>query len=170
MQSPPLGSVETRSHTALRSGPEIPSEITKSTFNSPMTPEEHPREARLAAKQTVDAELTKARTQLAKLRCERDAMVIALRKGELIKRYDAKVQLSFGITTLRQRLMSFSRSLPPRLVDKSEHAIGQIIDAEVRSALTDIASWPAKLGRPDWDEEIDEELRPHSGGRRQWRW
>jgi hypothetical protein len=48
-----------------------------------MSPELHPREARLAAKQKVDAALTEARTQLAKLRCERDAMVIALRKGEL---------------------------------------------------------------------------------------
>lgn len=125
-----------------------------------MSPESHPREARLAAKQKVDAALTEARTALAKLRCERDAMVIALRKGELIKRYDAKLQLSFGVTTLRQRLMSFAYALPPRLVGRTEHEIGQILDGEMRSALSDVASWPAKLGKPGWDAEIDKALRP----------
>ena len=63
-----------------------------------MKDEIHPREARLAEKQKLDGELTAARTALAKLRCERDVMVIALRKGELIKRYDAKLQLSFRVS------------------------------------------------------------------------
>ncbi len=125
-----------------------------------MKSEIHPREQRLLEKQKVDAELTKARTALAKLRCERDAIAIGLRKGELIKRFDVKLQLAFGLTTLRQRLMSFCRALPPRLVDQNEHAIGQIIDAEVRSALSDIAAWPGKLGRPNWDKEIDADLMP----------
>ncbi len=127
-----------------------------------MSPELHPREARLAEKQKVDAELTRARTALTKLRGERDAITIAMRKGELIRRYDAKLQLSFGLTTLRQRLMSFSYALAPRLVHRSEHEIRQMLDAEVRSALRDIAGWPEKLGKPDWDEEIAADLRPPS--------
>jgi hypothetical protein len=125
-----------------------------------MSPELHPREARLAAKQKVDAALTEARTQLAKLRCERDAMVIALRKGELIKRYDAKVALGFLLTGMRQRLMSLAYALPRRLLGQSEHAIGQIVDAEVRGALRDIASWPERMANPAWSENIDEDLCP----------
>ena len=125
-----------------------------------MTPDVSSREARLLAKHAVDSELTKARTQLAKLRSERDAMVIAQRKGQLIARYDAKLQLSLGLSALRQRLMSFAYGLPRRLVGQDEHTIGRILDAEVRSALSDIATWPGKLGKPDWDEEIDADLRP----------
>ena len=35
-----------------------------------------------------------------------------------------------------------------------------LLDQEVRSALSDIASWHEKLGKPDWDKQIDEDLRP----------
>jgi hypothetical protein len=131
-----------------------------------MSPELHPREARLAAKQKVDAALKEARTQLAKLRCERDAMVIALRKGELIKRYDAKVALGFLLTGMRQRLMSFAYALPRRLVNRTEHEIGKILDEEMRSALRDIAKWPDRMVAPGWSEEIDADLvpAPEAGG------
>jgi hypothetical protein len=89
-------------------------------------------------------------------------MTISLRKGELIKRHDAKLQLGFCLTGLRQRLMSFASALPPRLVGQTEHAIGRIIDEEVRSALKDIASWPERMANPGWCKEIDEDLRPPS--------
>jgi hypothetical protein len=125
-----------------------------------MTPDVLSREARLAAKQAVDSELTRARTQLARLRSERDAMVIAQRKGQLIARYDVKLALGFLLTGLRQRLMSLAYALPRRLAGQNEHAIGQIIDQEVRSALRDVASWPAKMATPGWDEEIAADLRP----------
>ena len=114
----------------------------------------------MAEKQKVDAELTRARTALVELRAERDRIAIAMRKGELIRRYDAKVALGFLLTGLRQRLMSFAHALPRRLVNQSEHAIGQIIDAEVRSALKDIAAWPDRMVNPNWSEEIDQDLRP----------
>jgi hypothetical protein len=125
-----------------------------------MKPDLHPREARLLEKQKVDAELTKARTALVKLRSERDSMTIAMRRGELIRRYDAKVQLGFCLTGLRQRLMSLSYALPRRLVGQSEHAIGRIIDEEMRFALRDIANWTAKLADPNWSEQIDADLMP----------
>jgi hypothetical protein len=125
-----------------------------------MTPDVLSREARLAAKQAVDSELTRARTQLARLRSERDAMVIAQRKGQLIARYDVKLALGFLLTGLRQRLMSLAYALPRRLAGQNEHAIGQIIDQEVRSALRDVASWPQKLGNPGWQEEVDADLMP----------
>ena len=111
-------------------------------------------------KQKVDSELTRARTALAKLRCERDAIAISLRKGELLRKCDTKLQLGFLLTGLRQRLMSFAHALPPRLAGQSEHTIGQIIDQEVRSALRDIAVWPQKLADPNWSEQIDADLLP----------
>ena len=125
-----------------------------------MTADISSREARLAQKQAVDAELTKARTEMVKLRMERDALVVGLRKGELLKKYDAKVALGFLLTGLRQRLMSLSYALPPRLAGRSEHEIRMLLDSEVRSALKDIASWPERMANPNWSEDIDEDLRP----------
>lgn len=125
-----------------------------------MTPDVSSREARLAEKQRLDGELTTARTQLARLRAERDAMVIAQRKGQLISRYDAKLALGFLLTGLRQRLMSFAYAMPPRLAGKNEHETGRIIDEEVRSALKDIASWPDRMATPGWVQSIDEDLMP----------
>jgi hypothetical protein len=60
----------------------------------------------------------------------------------------------------RQRLMSLAYALPRRLLGQSEHAIGQIVDAEVRGALRDIASWPERMANPAWSENIDEDLCP----------
>ena len=125
-----------------------------------MKDEIHPREARLAEKQKLDGELTKARTQLVQLCTERDAITVALRKGELIKKYDAKVALGFLLTGMRQRLMSLSYALPPRLVGRTEHEIGRLLDEEMRLALRDIASWPEKMANPGWCKNIDEDLRP----------
>ena len=125
-----------------------------------MSPESEAREARLAAKQKFDSELTQARTTLARLRAERDSITIALRKGELLRKYDAKLKLGFLLTGLRQRLMSLCYSLPRLLVGKDEHNIGRLIDEEVRSALTDIASWPSKMASPGWAENIDADLMP----------
>ena len=125
-----------------------------------MKSEIHPREKRLAVKQQIDNELTAARTQLTKLRAERDAMALATRRGELVKRHDMKLQLGFLLTGLRQRLMSLSYSLPRQLAGRNEHEIGRIVDYEVRSALKDIAGWPAKLATPGWQEEIDADSRP----------
>ena len=120
----------------------------------------HPREARLAEKQRIEGELTKARTALVELRAERDRIAIALRRGELIRRYDAKIQLSFLLTGMRQRLMSFAHALPQRLVGRTEHEIGRLLDEEMRLALRDIAKWPERMADPHWSENIDEDLRP----------
>ena len=98
------------------------------------------------------------------MRAKRDAIAIGLRKGELIRKHDAKLSLGFLLTGLRQRLMSFSYALPRRLVGKTEHEIGRIVDEEVRAALRDIADWPEKMTNPGWVKEIDEDLRPPPEG------
>ena len=86
----------------------------------------------------------------------------ARQRGELLKKFDVKLQLGFLLTGLRQRLMSLSYALPRQLAGRNEHEIGRIIDYEVRSALKDIAGCPAKLATPGWQEEIDEDLKPAS--------
>jgi hypothetical protein len=85
---------------------------------------------------------------------------LALREATLIPRRRAKMQLGFLLTGLRQRLLSFSYALPRRLAGKPEHDIGRILDAEVRAALRDIASWPEKLADPAWAESIAPDLEP----------
>jgi hypothetical protein len=87
-------------------------------------------------------------------------MELQRRRGALIGRYDAKVALGFLLTGLRQRLMSLPYALPRRMVGQSEHAIGRLLDEEMRAALRDIASWPDKMARPGWAEEIAPDLRP----------
>ena len=62
------------------------------------------REARLAAKQAVDAELTRARTELVKLRSERDQITIGLRRGQLLVKQTAKLQLGFLLAVSAQAL------------------------------------------------------------------
>lgn len=88
---------------------------------------------------------------------------LALRESTLIPRRRAKVQLGFLLTGLRQRLLSFAYALPPRLVGKTEHEMGRLLDAEVRAALKDIAAWPERMANPGWQEEIAPDLMPTEG-------
>jgi hypothetical protein len=88
----------------------------------------------------------------------------ARQRGELLKKFDVKLQLGFLLTGLRQRLMSLSYSLPRQLAGRNEHEIGRIIDAEVRAALRDIATWPERMSDPNWCQEIDQDLRPSEDG------
>ena len=60
--------------------------------------------------------------------------------------------------------MSLSYSLPRQLAGRNEHEIGRIIDAEVRAALRDIATWPERMSDPNWCQEIDQDLRPSEDG------
>ncbi|MGB7792308.1 MAG: hypothetical protein WBL39_13960 [Terrimicrobiaceae bacterium] len=90
----------------------------------------------------------------------------ARQRGELLKKFDAKVALGFLLTGLRQRLMSFSYALPRRLAGKNEHECGRIIDAEVRAALRDIATWPEKLCKPALVPGDRRRLAPAAGNRR----
>ena len=125
-----------------------------------MKPDVHPREKRLAAKQKVDAELTRARTALVKLRTERDAITVGLRKGELIPKQDALMGLGFLLTALRQKILSFPHTLQRRLANKEAHEIGRILEEAVHSLLQDLSEWPMRVVDPNWVEHIDEDLRP----------
>ena len=60
--------------------------------------------------------------------------------------------------------MSLSYALPLRLVGRTEHEIGRLLDEEMRLALRDIASWPEKMANPGWCKNIDEDLRPEPEG------
>jgi hypothetical protein len=85
---------------------------------------------------------------------------LAEREGSLISRRRAKIQLGFLLTGLRQRLLSFAYALPRELAGKSEHECGRILDAEMRAALRDIATWPEQMANPAWVEQIAADLMP----------
>jgi hypothetical protein len=101
----------------------------------------------------------------AKMALQRRAAEIDLaeREGSLISRRRAKIQLGFLLTGLRQRLLSFVYALPRELAGKNEHECGRILDAEVRAALRDIATWPERMADPAWVEQIDADLMPTEG-------
>ena len=120
----------------------------------------HPREARLTAKHAADVELTNARTAMVKLRAERDSLVVAKQKGELLDKRRVALSLGFLLTCFRQRLLTFHYSLPPRLEGKSAHEMGEILRAEVHVLLTNLAQLPSQLADPNWESRIDEDLRP----------
>ena len=108
----------------------------------------------------LSAEYLAARNRQMAFKAELGELELKRRRGELVSRYDARLRLGFLLTGLRQRLMSLPYSLPRLLVGKNEHETGRIVDAEVRSALRDIALCPAKMADPNWQAEIDADLRP----------
>lgn len=115
----------------------------------------------MAKKQASEIELNRARTAMVKLRAERDAMVIALHKGQLIAKQDALMSLGFLLTSFRRRALAFPYGLPRRLVGKDEYEIGEILRGACASLLSDLAAWPARTVDREWGlDEIDEDLRP----------
>ena len=125
------------------------------------SPENHPREARLAAKHLAEVQLTNARTAMVKMRAERDSLVLAKARGDLIDRRSAQVTLGFLITAAREAVRAWHVRLPPQLVGKDLHEIGQILRAAEGELLNTLAALPEQLNNPfDEKSQIDEDLRP----------
>ena len=73
------------------------------------------------------------------------------RAGELIERRMAIHQATFLFVTFRQRLLSFATTLPRKLVNKSEHEMRMIIDAQVRECLTELSEFPERITQKQLD-------------------
>lgn len=111
---------------------------------------------RLAKKQKVDGELTKARTQLAQMRYHREAMAVAERRGELITKKLVEQQAAYLLITFRQRMMNLGTSWARRFVGLPDvHEAKKLIDEMARSTLTELAGLPEKVTDPNWLETIE---------------
>ena len=120
----------------------------------------HPREVRLASKHLAEVALTNARTAMVKLRAERDALVLAKARGDLIDRRRASWTLGFLITAAREAVRAWHVKLPPQLVGKDMHGIGQILREAEGELLNTLAALPEQLKNPISLDRIDDDLRP----------
>jgi hypothetical protein len=126
---------------------------------------------RLARKQKVDAGLTVARTDLARLRWQREAMAIAERRGELITKKLVEQQAAYLMITFRQRMMNLGASWSRRFVGLQDvHEAKRLIDEMARSTLTELAHLPEKVTDPNWlsrvegdGQDKEDRIRPASG-------
>jgi hypothetical protein len=107
-------------------------------------------------------ELTNARTAMVKLRSERDALVVAKARGDLIDRRRASFALGFLISAAREAVRAWHVRLPPQLFGQDLHTIGQILREAEAELLNTLAALPEQLKNPDqdWQDRIDEDLRP----------
>jgi hypothetical protein len=128
------------------------------------TPENHPREARLAVKHLAEVELTNARTAMVRMRAERDSLVLAKARGDLIDRRRAQFTLGFLITAAREAVRAWHVRLPPQLLGKDLHEIGQILREAEGELLNTLAALPEQLNHPFDESRIDEDLRPNGAG------
>ena len=111
---------------------------------------------RLAKKQKVDAGLAIARTELAKIRCHREAMAIAERRGELITKKLVEQQAAYLMITFRQKMLGLGASWCRRFVGlKDAHEAKVLIDEMARETLTELAKLPEKVTDPNWLETVE---------------
>ena len=111
---------------------------------------------KLARKQRVDGELTKARTQLAQMRYHREAMAVAERRGELITKKLVEQQAAYLMITFRQTMLNLGASWARRFVGLSSvHEAKKLIDEMARSTLTELAKLPEKVTDRNWLETIE---------------
>lgn len=128
---------------------------------------------RLAKKQKVDSELTKARTQLAQMRYQREAMAVAERRGELITRKLVEQQAAYLMIAFRQKMLTLGASWSRRFIGLSDvHEAKRLIDQMARETLTELAHLPEKVTDPNWlstiegdgdGHEEEDRIRPASG-------
>jgi hypothetical protein len=71
---------------------------------------------------------------------------LALREGTLLPTGPLKVQLSFLLTAAREEVRAWHVRLPPLLLGKDLHQIGQILREAEAELLNALAGLPAALG------------------------
>jgi hypothetical protein len=98
------------------------------------------------------------------------AMELQRRRGELISKHMARLEAAFLVTALRQRMQAEPAPLARRLVaggfleEKHLHAVGEMIKATLLAMLVEFAELPGKLGDPNWQDQIDADLRARVDG------
>lgn len=112
-----------------------------------------------AAGRDPTGELTSERARLAREQADRLAMENAERRGRLIPADRVEPRLRELFVGLREKLLGWSRELPPLLVGRTEREMQAELDRQTRAALTRLASW--RLGQPDDDD--DDEPAPAAG-------
>ena len=126
---------------------------------------------RLLRKQKVDAELTKARTELARTRHHREAMAIARQRGELISNELITHQAQYILICLRQAILNFPAKYSRHVLGiADEHQAKAVLTKAAHEFLNELSNFPEKIRDPDWLKEVEADghadgkpARPSSG-------
>jgi hypothetical protein len=101
--------------------------------------------------QQINAALTAARTELARSRGQREAMVIAKERGQLIEKRLVQRQASYIFVTLRQAILNFPSRYSRRMVGlQNEHQARQALTAAAHEFLRELAGFAEKAIDPGW--------------------
>ena len=120
--------------------------------------------------QLVNAELTKARTELARTRHQREEMAIARERGELIEKRLVERQAAYLMIAFRQAMMNLGITWARRFLGLSDvREAKRLIDEMARSTLTELADLPQKVTDPNWlssvegDGQEEDRIHPATG-------
>ena len=109
--------------------------------------------------------MTKARTDLARSRHQREAIAIAERRGELLISKDLVTrQAQFILICLRQAVLNFPTRYARRAVGiVDEQQAKAILTRAAYEFLNELADFPSKIRDPDWLKVVEAE-DGHEGG------
>ena len=103
-------------------------------------------------------------------KAESAEILLAEKKGTLISKRQAGLEVSFLLSAFRQRVQSEPAQLARRLVaggfieEVHQHAAQEIIKASLLAMLVDLSELPRRLAAPNWCNQIDADLRVQVDG------
>ena len=82
----------------------------------------------------------------------------AVRRGELISLKLVRLQMSYLLVVMRQRILSLPAAYGPRLVGMEDaHSAGEVLREAALALLGDLQNMPDRVVDPNWLESLAEE-------------
>jgi hypothetical protein len=113
----------------------------------------------------LDREYRIHRNEALQLRNHREGMLLAKSRGQLIEKKLVTLQAAYLLTALRSRVLAEPSSLARRLVDggfvveERRTEVQEMIKHDLYGMLRDLASLPSQITDPNWQAQIDSDLR-----------
>ena len=115
--------------------------------------------------QKLDREYRIHRNQALQLRNQREGMLLAKSRNELIEKKLVMLQAAYLLTAFRSRVLAERSSLARRLVDggfvaeQRRTEVQEMVKHDLYAMLKDLASLPSQISDPNWVQKIDSDLR-----------
>ena len=126
----------------------------------PKSEESKESAAQKAERAKWDAQFRRERTEHERIRRINSQVDLARKRHLLMDRAEVERRTSFFLVAFRERLLSLPRTLPRKLAGKSPHEMRLVIEAEVKSALNELADMPQtvcvaqELNDEQWLDQI----------------
>ena len=115
--------------------------------------------------QKLDREYRIHRNQALQLRNQREGMLLAKSRNQLIEKKLVTLQAAYLLTAFRQRVMVEPSNLARRLVDgrfveeQRRAEVQEMVQHDLYAMLKDLANLPSQIADPNWVQKIDSDLR-----------